>query len=48
MIVMVVPFVIGMYICPESPRWLYSKGKTYTMSFLIQHLSLIMDYWLNR
>ncbi|XP_023323438.1 facilitated trehalose transporter Tret1-2 homolog [Eurytemora carolleeae] len=26
MIVMVVPFVIGMYICPESPRWLYSKG----------------------
>ena len=24
---MVVPFMIGMYFCPESPRWLFAKGR---------------------
>ena len=26
MIALEVPFVIGMTVCPESPRWLLSKG----------------------
>ena len=25
--ILVIPFVIGMYFVPESPHWYYSKGK---------------------
>ena len=27
MIALEIPFVIGMIFCPESPRWLFTKGK---------------------
>ena len=38
MMALEIPFIIGMIFCPESPRWLFTKGNRYIIYWILHQI----------